>query len=220
MTLIEAAVETLADSIKAERDGAARLELCADLDGGGQTPALELIREVHAAVTIPTMVMIRPRRGNYVYTGAELDQMLREIAAVGEIGMAGVVFGPLRADDTIDRVQLARLVRAAGGMETVFHRAIDTTPDIRVAIGVLVEEGLTRVLTSGGKRNVEEGLETVAELIPRFRGQIEILPGGGIRAANVARIVRDTGASQVHVGLQVGAEPGRITDVVAQLRGR
>lgn len=217
MTLVEAAVETVEEAMRAEREGAGRLELCGDLNIGGVTPSLSLIRQVQARVRIPIVVMIRPRGGNFVYRDRELQQMLREIEAAAAAQVAGVVFGPLTAEGEVDRRQLARLVRVARPMEIVFHRAVDATRDMRSAVEQLVEQGVTRVLTSGGAPSVEAGLASIAELVQRHRLRIEILPGGGVRAGNAARIVRETGVSQIHVGLPIGAEEGRISEVVRVL---
>src|SRR5687768_1264770 len=59
--LIEAAVESLDDALAAIQGGAHRLELCANLDAGGTTPARDVIQSVLAHVTRPVLVMIRPR---------------------------------------------------------------------------------------------------------------------------------------------------------------
>ena len=60
--LLEVAVDSLERAIAAERAGAHRLELCANLDVGGLTPGIELIRRIRAAVRIPMHVMLRPAR--------------------------------------------------------------------------------------------------------------------------------------------------------------
>jgi copper homeostasis protein len=57
---------------------------------------------------------------------------------------------------------------------------------------------VTRVLTSGHALSAEAGVDTLAAIVEDAAGRIEVLPGGGIRAHNVAQIVRRTGAMQVH----------------------
>ena len=93
--LIEAAVETLDDALAAIAGGADRLELCADLDAGGTTPARALVAEVLARVSVPVLVMIRPRAGDFVYSRAELDRMRDDIAVAIELGASGIVLGAL-----------------------------------------------------------------------------------------------------------------------------
>jgi copper homeostasis protein len=113
--------------------------------------------------------------------------------------VAGVVFGFLKGNRTIDREATRELVRQVGGkVETVFHRAFDVTPDPLEAMETLIDLGVTRVLTSGQARGAAEGAEVISKLIERARGRIEILPGAGITAANARDIVERTGARQVH----------------------
>src|SRR5215475_4566675 len=71
--LVEACVESLEEALAAERGGARRLELCANMDVGGTTPSAELFRAVRAQVGIPIAVMIRPRGGSFVYSNGELE---------------------------------------------------------------------------------------------------------------------------------------------------
>jgi copper homeostasis protein len=81
----------------------------------------------------------------------------------------------------------------------VFHRAFDLTPDPFEALEQLVDLGITRVLTSGQKDSVPEGVELIKKLIERAGDRIEILPGGGIQAWNVKEMIERTGCQQVHL---------------------
>ena len=73
--LLEIAVASFDRAIAAERAGADRLELCADLEVGGLTPSLELIRQVRSAIKLPIHVLVRPRAGNFLYNPVEFSQM-------------------------------------------------------------------------------------------------------------------------------------------------
>lgn len=218
MIVVEAAVETLSGAQLAVAEGAGRLELCGNLAVGGVTPQLTLLQEVRAAVTVPLIVMIRPRGGDFVYRDAELQQMLREIGEARDHGADGVVFGPLTRDQQIDELQLSLLIQAAGSMETVYHRAIDGVHDVPWSVEILADRGVTRVLTSGGVSSAEAGIPVIRQMVDHLGDRIQILPGGGVRAGNAVRIVRKTGVTQLHVGYPRGTSAGRISEVVRQLQ--
>ena len=46
--------------------------------------------------------MIRPRVGDFVYSNEELDVMLEDIGLFKIVGIAGMVFGVLNPDGTVD----------------------------------------------------------------------------------------------------------------------
>lgn len=53
-------------------------------------------------------VMIRPRTGSFVYTQTELRTMEMEIAALGEAGATGFVFGCLTSAGSVDMESMTR----------------------------------------------------------------------------------------------------------------
>jgi copper homeostasis protein len=209
--LIEAAVESLDDARAAIAGGAGRLELCADLDAGGTTPARSLVTEVLAQVSVPVLVMIRPRPGEFVYTRAELDRMRNDVGIALRLGAAGVVLGALDAAGRVDAEATRDLLAAAGGRPVTFHRAIDETPDILAAIDALVTLGVARVLSSGGAPTALEGADTLAAMVTRAGTALRIVAGGGVRAGNVAEIVRRTGVREVHA--RCGGDAARIRGI-------
>jgi copper homeostasis protein len=79
-----------------------------------------------------------------------------------------------------------------------FHRAFDMTPDAFDALETLIELGVDRVLTSGQEASVLEGLPLIAELVRRAGTRIVVMPGGGITARNVTRIVAATKPREIH----------------------
>ncbi|MFP5356407.1 MAG: copper homeostasis protein CutC, partial [Gemmatimonadota bacterium] len=56
-----------------------------------------------------------------------------------------------------------------------------------------------RVLTSGGPGPALDHLPTLADLVRRGGDEVRIAVGGGVRPANAARIVAETGAREVHL---------------------
>ena len=135
--LIEACVDSVAGAVAAELAGAGRLELCAALAEGGTTPSAGMISAVRARVSIPMVVMVRPRGSDFLCDEQELDVMRRDIAVAIEAGAEGVAVGVLRRDGSVDREALATLVRAASPATVTFHRAFDMSRDLGEALAAL-----------------------------------------------------------------------------------
>jgi copper homeostasis protein len=199
--LLEISVESLEGAMAAERGGADRIELCGDLSVGGITPTAELMMGTRANLRIPIFAMIRPRAGNFVYSDEEFAAMRASVHMAYQLQLDSVVLGILTAERRVDVERTRELVKLANGMKVAFHRAIDETADLLLAMEDVVQTGASRILTSGGKRTALEGAVTIAELVSRSRGRVTILPGAGIHAENAAEVLRKTGANEIHSGL-------------------
>jgi copper homeostasis protein len=199
--LLEISVETAEAAIAAERGGAQRIELCTQLRLGGLTPGEELMRRVRESVKVPVFAMIRPRSGDFVYSGEEFAQMRRDIATAQRIGIDGVVLGVLTRDRKVDVARTRELVTTAQPLRVTFHRAFDDTADLQAALGDVVATGAARILTSGGAASAPAGIQNLAPLIAASKKRVIILPGGGINASNALQVVRLSGATEIHSGL-------------------
>ena len=201
--LIEVCCGSADDVIEAWKAGCDRVELNSDLFHGGLTPTVGSLRVAKGETGLPIMTMIRPREGGFSYTGAEFAVCREDARILLENGADGLVFGFLTPDGTIDRERtkvLADIARSAG-KEAVFHRAIDVVPDWKEALDILAELGVTRVLTSGQAPDVSWGTAVVREMIAYAAGRIQILPGAGITPWSLERVLKETGADQIHVAL-------------------
>jgi copper homeostasis protein len=216
--LIEAAVESLDDALAAISGGADRLELCADLDAGGTTPAPARVAGVLARVNVPVLVMIRPRPGDFVYSRTELDRMRDDIAIALELGAAGVVLGALDRSGRVDVTATRALIASARGRAVTFHRAIDETPDVLRSIDALASLGVERVLSSGAAPTALEGAATLARMVARAGDALRIVAGGGVRAHNAAAIVGRAQVREVHA--RCGTDASRIRGIRDALGAR
>jgi len=206
--LIEAAVESLDAARAAAEGGAHRLEFCTDLEHGGTTPDLKLLR---FRLPIPVFVLIRPRAGDFVYSHAEHRTMLDQIRSAKAAGAQGIVTGDLDDDHT------RTLIAAARPLPVTFHRAFDVFPDPSAALERLISLGIERVLTSGGAATAAEGTEQIRALVAQAKGRVAILPGGGISAETVARLVRETGVREVHFSVKDAEKVRAVTKALAAL---
>lgn len=205
---LELCLESIDSVIAAERGGAQRVELCANLLEGGTTPSAGTIIAARQHAQIAINVMIRPRGGDFLYTETEFESMQQDIRIAKNSGADGIVLGLLRADGTVDVERTKQLVELAHPLPVTFHRAIDVSRDLEEALEDIISTGASRVLTSGGRPSVVEGAETVAQLVQAAKGRIVVMPGCGIRAGNVLSILETTGAHEVHIALEEELQSG------------
>jgi copper homeostasis protein len=138
--------------------------------------------------------------------------MRQDIKLAKELGANGVVFGILDLGASIDRERSGELVQLASPLAVTFHRAIDMSRDLFVALETLAGLKIERVLTSGGEQTAIEGTRTIARLVQLAGDRIVIMAGSGIREQNVRRFIEETGVCEVHVSLA--------TQVVSPMRSR
>lgn len=194
--------------MKAAQGGADRLELCDNPLEGGTTPSYGLIEVVRQNVSIDLYVMIRPRGGDFLYNNYEFHAMKRDLIQCQKLAADGVVFGILTADGTIDKKRCKELIDRARPMKVTCHRAFDMTRDPFEALEDCIEVGFDRILTSGGKAKAIEGVDTIAELVKRAAGRIEIMPGSGVNESNAKEIVSKTGVSDIHFSAMISKPSG------------
>ncbi len=196
--ICEVCVDSLDGALVAQKAGAHRIELCGSLNEGGITPSAALVQQVKQQVDLPVHVLIRPRGGDFYYSSTEFETMLGDVVFAREQRVNGVVFGVLTLDGTVDVERTRELIEAAHPMSVTFHRACDMTRDLFETLDVLIHLGVDRVLTSGGHRSAEAGLETIIQLVNRSAGRITVMPGGGINENNIKQIVTRSGAKEIH----------------------
>ncbi len=138
---VEICVGDLESALQAAQGGSDRIELCDNLAVGGTTPSAGTIAEACRRLDIPVHVLVRPRGGDFLPSPAELAAMRHDIETARSLGAAGVVFGILRRDGTIDREQTAKLVGLARPLGVTFHRAFDQTREPVPALDTLLALG-------------------------------------------------------------------------------
>ena len=195
---IEIACFNLESALIAQKAGAERVELCADMSVGGTTPTIEIIKQAREHLTIDLYVMIRPRGGNFVYSGAEFEQMKSEIETIKKLGVNGFVFGILNEDKTINIEQNKALVDLAKPFPCTFHRAFDKVSNYEKALEDVISCGFSTILTSGTFPNVMEGKEVLKQLVIQAKNRIEIIPGGGLRSTNISELNEMVKANWYH----------------------
>ena len=201
--VLEACVDSVEAALAAQKGGADRVELCADLLEGGITPSGGTIQLACERLDIPVNVIVRPRGGDFCYSDVEYEVMKRNIELAQAAGANGVVIGVLNADGTVDVERTGALVELARPLSVTFHRAFDVSRDPYQALEALIELGIDRVLTSGQEPSVLEGLDLIVDLVRAAGDRIVVMPGGGITERNIQKIVAASGVKEVHVAAPV-----------------
>ena len=200
-------LEVIAFSIESctaiEKAGAHRIELCDNPGEGGTTPSYGFIKAAREKVAIDLFPIIRPRGGDFLYSDDEFQIMLKDVRLCKELHCDGVVIGLLKKDGTVDTERTQQLVEAAYPLEVTFHRAFDRVRDAQQALEDVIQTGCTRILTSGLHPTVMEGKTVLQQLVQAAHGRIAIMPGSGLRAANIADIATSTGATEFHTSARI-----------------
>ena len=221
--------------------GARRIELCADLEADGLTPPTTWIRDAKARYPSLTVhVLVRPRAGDFVYSPEEAEQMAQQVEEALEAGADGIVIGALTPDGDVDmplmerlaglvesynlaaELQRSDLCHAANDshffpgpsrwVSITFHRAFDRCRRPFEALEQIIRLGCDRILTSGQEPTAEAGADMLRELQRRAGGRIGILPGGGVTPGNAARILAQTGCTEIHASASVTRDGKKVTD--------
>lgn len=201
----EFCAENFTDIPKAIQAGAKRIELCDNLAVGGTSVSIGVIEEsvkyAHEH-NVPLFVIIRPRGNDFVYNDLEVKMMEIDILEAVKREVDGVVIGALTSENWIDLEAMETLMIPAQSLEVTFHMAFDEIDRNRQkeAIDVLVELGVTRILTHGGSltRSISENYTHLKELVEYAENRIQIVVGGGVNFENLDEVIERTGAKEVH----------------------
>ena len=187
--IIEVCAESYVHSLKAEKAGADRIELCKDLHLDGITPEYETAKKTIDSLNIPVFILIRPREGDFKYSNEEFKLMKQDVLRFKEMGCKGIVSGVLNSDNSIDIQRTKELVELSKPIEFTFHRAFDMVISPLKEIENLIEIGVDRVLTSGQKNKAIEGLALLTQLNSISKNRIKIMPAGGINKSNIENFI-------------------------------
>ncbi len=206
--MLEVCVQSDAELVLAQSAGAQRVELCSRLEVGGLTPTIEMVQRCLDVATVPIVVLVRSRDGNFCFDPNDQTEMMLQVKEISRLGVNGIVAGGLTHDGEIDQSFVAALRGVCTSCELVFHRAFDEIVDKERAVDRLVKLGVDRILTSGGVGDACQYLSTLASLRKSTVGKIELLPAGGIRSSNATRLLEETGCSQLHASFRLSDSGG------------
>ena len=186
---IECCLESLNEAISAEKKGANQIELCRNLIDDGLTPDYKLVRAVINSVLIPVKIMVRPRKGNFIYSDEEMVQIKDQISTFKSIGVTQIVFGALNKHRVINIDHTKRAIEWSYPMQITFHKAIDYSNNFFDDIESLINlGGIDSILTSGKASTAKAGSSILREAIKNYGEDIKIISAGKITDKNLNNI--------------------------------
>lgn len=185
MRKLEICCGSVEDVITASQYEIDSIELNTALPLGGLTPSIATLILSKEITDVPLYCMVRNNPGGFIYNENEFKTMLKDAQLLLENGADGIVFGCLRDDLQIETNQTNQLIQLAKkyNKQAIFHRAIDLTPNYQEAYQLLIDLGIDRVLTSGGKPTAVEGIDNLRKL--NKINPDKFLVGSGVTPENV-----------------------------------
>lgn len=196
---LEVCADCTESALEAAKNGATRIELCANLVIGGTTPSLELFREIRAETDIAINVLIRPRFGDFHYTDHELAIMCREIAAFAGEGANGIVIGSLNVDGSLCISQMKEMIQAAGDCRITLHRAFDVCRNPCETMEQAAQLGVDTILTSGQAADCTQGQKLLLRLMEEAPEGLDILIGAGVTPNVIQQFLSRMPARHFHM---------------------
>lgn len=198
--IVEICCGSYEDAIAAYKGGAKRIELNSALHLGGLTPSLATLKLTKQNTDLKVVAMVRPRGAGFCYSDIDFEVMKSDAEILLKNGADGIAFGCLDENREIaeDKTkEMTAIIKKYNG-EAVFHRAFDCVSDPYKAIEKLIEIGIDRILTSGGREKASDGEKLLKNLQKDYGEKIQLLAGSGVNAGNARQLVEKTGITQVH----------------------
>jgi copper homeostasis protein len=199
MTLsTEICASTIRDVAVAVEAGVDRVELCSVWKAGGITPGIVVVQSA-VAMGMEVRALIRPREGTFVHSRSELVWSTEEAKLMLDCGAGRVVVGGLTEEGRLDERYLEAMCEAVGPEQLVWHRAIDMSEDAMADVELLLNAGVTSVLSSGGAARAVEGLDRLQRMADLG---MDVVAGGGVRPKDV-KALAEAGVEAVHASCRL-----------------
>ena len=196
---VECCVESLDQAIKAEKEGADQIELCKNLKDDGLTPDIDIVSNTLNKVSVPIKIMVRPRKGNFIYSESEIIQIKNQIMNLKVLGVEEIVFGALNQNNDVDFEQIKRVADWSHPMKITFHKAIDQSSNFFDDIESLIKiDRVKSILTSGKSSSAKIGALTIKKVVKNYQSSINVIAAGKITNKNLYSIHKSIDARYYH----------------------
>ena len=196
--IVECCANSVSSALTAIQAGANRIELCKNLENGGETPDYSDILELRNLTNIDLHILILPKANNFIYSNNDFKKIIEDIQFCKKNKINGVVIGALNKNLSINIKQTKELVEIARPMKVTFHRAFDTMFKLENDLNKIIECGCDYLLTSGQKPNVDDGLNNIRKLVKQSNKKIRIIAGGGLNHNNIESL-HNIGVREFHL---------------------
>ena len=215
--VLEVIACSVEDALEASRGGADRLEVVRELEHGGFTPPIDLVRDIQRAVDLPLRVMLREAHG-YGLTEVIAAEKLCCLASVfDDMGVDGVVLGFLRAGG-IDIEMTGKVLSCAPRTMATFHHAFEDADDKFDAIEDLkLMPQIDHILAHGGDGGWAMKAARLEEYAKAAGSGIKILAGGGVDVGVIRLLMEQTPIREFHVGSATRRDGAVSAELVATL---
>jgi copper homeostasis protein len=198
--LLEVIACSVSDAIEAEKGGANRLEIVKDLQQGGLTPSLELVKQIKRAAGLPLRVMLRENEGYETKDANEIDRLCRAAESFAALDVNGFVIGFLKSGE-VDVELTQRVLACAPNVRATFHHAFEEAQDKLRALGEIKRlPQVDRILSHGGADELERRVQRLRAYERAAAPELTIIAGGGIDGEAILKIGRETNIREFHVG--------------------
>ncbi|MGI8746401.1 MAG: copper homeostasis protein CutC [Bryobacteraceae bacterium] len=191
--LLEVIVCSVEDAIAAEDGGAGRLEIVRELERGGLTPPLDLVRRILERVSIPVRAMVRESDSFEVENSVELNRLCAAARQIATLPVDGIVVGFAKGG-SLDLETTSEVIRGAPGLRATFHHAFDAVDNPLDSLRRLKSlPQIDRVLTSATRGQW-------ADLVSAAAPEITILAGGGMTEDRILELMCRAPVAEFHAG--------------------
>ncbi len=203
---LEVGARTVEDALSAWRGGADRVELYVSPMEGALTPSMGLVQAAVQAkketgIGLGLYVMLRPRSGDFLYTDADFDTLLRDTDNLYAAGADGFMCGIVTADGMLDVKRMKEVMKRCPGKPFTLHRGFESTRDQFRTLEECVDLGIDYILTGGLVPG--GGLDTVrlAQLVEKAAGRIKIVValGSGFQVEMLDPIIQQSNCTEYHI---------------------
>ena len=194
--ILEVCVDSVESALAAERGGATRLELCANLVIGGTTPGYPLFEQVKKETGLPVRTLIRPRFGDFLYTQYEHRQMIQDIRHFAQAGADGVVIGSLNADGTLNTEQMQEMMEAVQKIHETSKQVVGIIATIEEIADQTNLLSLNASIEAARAGEAGKGFAVVADEIGKLAQESS-------KAANMTRELIGVSMEEINKGNQI-----------------